>query len=95
MSDGLRQSCTWRMRRTHGELLPHPGIGQVPVGWQGSMTVARSRIGSPPSARAACQELSPLTSWQSPRAPAEAMGMAAGPGSAQPDARKNLIRKSG
>jgi hypothetical protein len=32
MSDEPRRSCTWRTSRTHGQLLPHSGIGQVPVG---------------------------------------------------------------
>jgi hypothetical protein len=52
--------------------------------------VARPGVGPPALGRATCQELSPLTSWRSPRAPAEAMGMAAGPGSAQLDLSKNL-----
>ena len=44
------------------------------------MTVARSRGGPPPLAVPLCQEVSPLTSWLRPGAPAEAMGMAVGPG---------------
>jgi hypothetical protein len=44
------------------------GIGRVRVGGPRSMTVARPRVGPPSSAVPPYREVSPLTSWRSPRA---------------------------
>jgi hypothetical protein len=44
MSDGPRQSCTWRTRSDHGELLPSPWdrpvrVGSAPIRDRGGMAV--------------------------------------------------------
>jgi hypothetical protein len=83
--------------RTHGDLLPPPWDrrpGCELVG-QRSLTVARPRVWPPPPLVVPpCQEVSPLTSWHPPRAPAEPWGWRPAPG--RPTQRQQTpIRKSG
>src|SRR5918995_3251892 len=85
MSDGPRQSCTWRTRRTHCERSPSPWA-RPPGGarwWATSMTVARPRVGPPPLAVPPDQDVAPSILAFAPGA-GRAMGMAAGPGAPNP-----------
>jgi hypothetical protein len=88
MSDGPRQSCTWRTSRTHDELSPLPWDRPSASWWQRSVTVARPRV-APALGRTAGQELSPAhPGSRSGRRPSHGDG--GRPRGAQPNASKNL-----
>jgi hypothetical protein len=88
MSDGPRQSCTWRTSRTHDELSPLPWDRPSASWWQRSVTVARPRV-APALGRTVGQELSPARPGsRSGRRPSH--GMVAGPGAPKPNASKHL-----
>jgi hypothetical protein len=88
MSDGPRQSCTWRTSRTHDELSPLPWDRPSASWWQRSVTVARPRV-APALGRTVGQELSPARPGsRSGRRPSHGDG--GRPRGAQPNASKNL-----
>jgi hypothetical protein len=88
MSDGPRQSCTWRTSRTHDELSPLPWDRPSASWWQRSVTVARPRV-APALGRTVGQELSPARPGsRSGRRPSHGDG--GRPRGAQPNAIKNL-----
>jgi hypothetical protein len=90
MSDGLRQSCTWRTRRTHGELLPSPW-DRPGASWL-AMILDRGTVEDWLPALDPCR----LPGAEPPHILAVAPGAGRShgdggrPGSAQPDARENL-----
>jgi hypothetical protein len=89
MSDGPRQSCTWRTRRLHDELSPLPRYRPSASWWATIRDGGAAEVGRPPWAVPPCQELSQSHPGSSSgRRPSHGDG--GRPRGAQPNASKNL-----